>query len=210
MTRKMPKRRADQRRAQHRRTGIALFSAASGLLLLAGAYLWLLGGTAPVRPVIGGPFTLTQSDGRVVTDRDFRGHYLLIYFGYTSCPDICPTTLSMVANAMDILGPRAQQLQPLFITVDPAHDTPAMMRDYVRAFGERIVGLTGTDAEIRTIEQEYRISSTVHENGSGTDDYTVDHTAVLFLVAPDGRYLAPIPATETGPELAKDLARYLG
>ncbi len=207
----MPTRRADSRRKSTRRAGIVFVSAAAGLLLLTASYLWLLGGTTSrTVPAIGGSFTLTQGNGEVVTDRDFRGHYLLIYFGYTSCPDICPTTLSAIADAIDILGSRAQRVQPLFITVDPAHDTPAIMRAYVRAFSPRIVGLTGTPAEIHAIEQEYRITSTIDDTGSGRSGYTIAHTAVLFLVAPDGRYLAPFAATDSGAELAKDLARYVG
>ncbi len=201
----------DRRHRNTRRTGIIVFSAAAGLLLLTASYLWLLGGTTPHSvPTIGGPFTLTRGNGQVVTDRDFRGRYLLIYFGYTSCPDICPTTLSAIADAIDILGTKAERLQPLFITVDPNHDTPAIVRAYVRSFSPRIIGLTGTPTQIRTVEQEYRVSSTIHQTNPGADSYTVDHTAVLFLVAPNGRYLAPFAATETGPELAKRLARYLG
>jgi len=206
----MPKRHTDSRRKNARGTGIIFVSAAAGLLLLTASYLWLLGGTTPSSvPAIGGPFTLTQGNGQVVTDRDFRGRYLLIYFGYTSCPDICPTTLSAIADAIDILGTRAERLQPLFITVDPAHDTPAIVRAYVRSFSSRIIGLTGTSTEIRAVEQEYRVSSTIHEIGPEASNYTVDHTAVLFLVAPDGRYLAPFAATETGAELAKSLAQYI-
>lgn len=206
----MPRRRADSRRKNTYRTDIVFFSVAAGLLLLTASYLWLLQGTTPrIVPAIGGSFTLTEGNGKVVTDRDFRGHYLLIYFGYTSCPDICPTTLSAIVDAIDLLGSRSQRVQPLFITVDPAHDTPAVMRAYVRSFSPRIVGLTGTLAEIRAIEHEYRITSTMDETDSGRSGYTIDHTAVLFLVAPDGRYLAPFSATESGAELAKDLARYV-
>ncbi len=203
--------RPDTRRRTTRRTGTIIFSAAAGLLLLTASYLWLLGGTTPRNvPAIGGPFTLTQGNGQVVTDRDFRGRYLLIYFGYTSCPDICPTTLSAIADAIDILGTKSERLQPLFITVDPTHDTPAIIRAYVRSFSPHIIGLTGTPAQIRAVEQEYRVSSTIHQTNPGADSYTVDHTAVLFLVAPNGRYLAPFAATETGPELAKSLAQYMG
>lgn len=207
----MPARRADRRRRDTRGTAIIVSLAAAGLLALTGSYLWLLGGTTPTGvPPIGGPFTLTEGDGHAVTNRDFRGRYLLIYFGYTSCPDICPTTLSAIADAIDILGSRAERLQPLFITVDPKHDTPEVVRAYVRAFGPRIIGLTGTPAEIRAVEQEYRVSSIIQESGPASSSYTIDHTAVLFLVAPDGRYLAPLAATDSGVELAKKLAHYLG
>ncbi len=207
----MPRRHVDHRRKNTHRTGIIFCSVVASLLLLTGCYLWLLGGTTPRNATaIGGSFTLTKGNGKVVTDRDFRGHFLLIYFGYTSCPDICPTTLTAIADAIDILGTRAQRVQPLFITVDPAHDTPAIMQAYVRAFSPRIVGLTGTVAEVRAVEQEYRIISTIDDTDSRSGGYTIDHTAVLFLVAPDGRYLVPFAATESGAELAKNLARYVG
>jgi protein SCO1 len=187
------------------RHGMVLFAAAGALLLLTIAYLWLLGGTTPrAVPAIGGPFTLMEDNGKTVTDRDFRGRYLLIYFGYTSCPDICPTTLTAIADAAGILGSRARLLQPLFITVDPERDTPAVLHDYVRAFGGSIVGLTGTPAQIHAVERAYRISSAVHPTAPG--NYTVDHTAVLFLVAPDGRYLAPLAADESGADMARRLA----
>jgi len=205
----MPTRRTDSRRRNARRTAIIL-SGAAGLLLLTACYLWLLGGTTPHSvPAIGGPFTLTQDNGQVVTDRNFRGRYLLIYFGYTSCPDICPTTLSAIADAIDILGTRAEQLQPLFITVDPIHDTPAVLRNYVRSFSPHVIGLTGSPAEIRAVEHEYRITAVDEIRPGGRSD-TIDHTAVLFLVAPDGRYVAPFPATESGAELARHLASYMG
>jgi protein SCO1 len=207
----MPTRRADRRRKNARRTNIIFFSGAAGLLLLTASYLWLLGGTTPRGgAVIGGPFTLTQGNGQVVTDRDFRGRYLLIYFGYTSCPDICPTTLSAIADAINILGTRAERLQPLFITVDPSHDTPAIVGAYVRSFNPRIIGLTGTPQEVRVVEQEYHVSSAVHDFGPGANNYSIDHTAVLFLMAPNGRFLVPFAATDTGAELAKKLAEYVG
>lgn len=202
---------ADTRHTTTRRTATIIFAAAAALLLLTGSYLWLLGGTTPNSgPAIGGPFTLTEGNGRVVTDRDFKGRYLLIYFGYTSCPDICPTTLSAIADAIDILGTKAAGLQPLFITVDPTRDTPAIIRAYVRSFSPRIVGLTGTATQIRSVEHEYHVTSAIHQTSPGADSYTVDHTAVLFLVAPNGRYLAPFAATDSGFELAKSLARYMG
>lgn len=210
MSRITPPHRPHRRRRDARRAGITVASIAAGLLLVTASYLWLLGGTSPTGlPQIGGPFTLTRDNSQAVTDRDFRGRYLLIYFGYTSCPDICPTTLSSIADAIDILGARAERLRALFITVDPNHDTPAVLRAYVRSFSPRIIGLTGTPAEIHAVEREYRVSSSIHKTGPGANNYIVDHTAVLFLVGPDGRYLAPFTPTESGPELAKLLIPYL-
>jgi protein SCO1/2 len=207
----MAARRAERRRKTIRKANLAVAAAAFCLLLLAVSYVWLIGGTQPTGlPGIGGPFALTQDNGRIVTQRDFGGKYLLIYFGYTSCPDICPTTLSTIADAMRILGSRADRLQPLFITVDPKRDVSSTMRDYVRKFSPDIVGLSGTPAQIRAVEREYHITSIVRPTSGGSDDYSVDHTAVLFLMAPDGHCLGLLPATSSDVELARRIAPYLG
>src|SRR6202795_606669 len=120
------------------------------MLLAAGGYLFL-SGSPPAALTVGGPFTLIDGDGHVVTDRTWRGKYMLVYFGYTFCPDVCPTTLSAVADAMDKLGPAASRVQPLFITVDPKRDTPAVVKRYVAAFGPSIEGLTGSPEEIAMV-----------------------------------------------------------
>lgn len=123
------------------------------LLLGTGTFLWLNGNAGG--PTVGGPFTLESSSGHAVSDRDFRGKYMLVYFGYTYCPDVCPTTLNAVADALDRMGKRADDLQPLFITVDPRRDTPAVMKQYTAAFSPRLLGLTGTDAQIAAVAKEY-------------------------------------------------------
>lgn len=184
-----------------------LIGITSMLLLLAGCCIWFLGGTSPPGLSVGGPWTLTRDDGQVAHDSDFRGRFLLIYFGYASCPDVCPTTLSAVAGAMHQLGPQAGRLQPLFISVDPQHDTPSVLRHYVQAFGPNLIGLTGTPAEIRAVQQEYRIGSVVHHLDG--DITSIDHTSVLLLVGPDGHYLAPLPADQSAAEIAARLAPYL-
>ncbi len=190
---------------------MAVAGTAFCLLLLAAFGVWLIEGTRPRGlPGIGGPFTLTQDNGRVVTQRDFGGKYLLIYFGYTSCPDVCPTTLSTIADAMRILGARADRLQPVFITVDPKRDLSATVHDYVRKFSPDIVGLTGTPAQILAVEREYHITSMVRPGSRGAEGYIVDHTAVLFLVAPDGHCVSILPAMGSDIELANKLAPYLG
>jgi len=128
----MVKRRRRSAPKKNSKATLAFAANASFLLLLSAAYLWLLGGGRPppsVQP-IDGPFALGQDDGRVVTDRDFRGRYMLIYFGYAHCADVCPITLSAVADALDILGNRASDLRPISITVDPKRDTPAIARAY--------------------------------------------------------------------------------
>ncbi len=156
------------------------------------------------RATIGGPFTLTASTGAQVSDRSLRGRYLLVYFGYTNCRDVCPATLGTLARALTALGPRADRIAPLFITVDPQHDTPAVLRGYVAGFGPRLLGLTGTSQQIRKVEREYHASSTVHPDGT-----TLDHSSVLYLVAPDGHYLAPVRADANAKEMTAAIAAYL-
>lgn len=177
------------------------------LILGTGAFIWLSeGGTATL---VGGPFTLVDGDGHQVTDRDFRGKYMLVYFGYTFCPDVCPTTLNEVAEALDKLGPKADQLQPIFITVDPKRDTPPAMKQYAAAFTPRLIGLTGSPEQIAQVAQEYRVYYAEHRTGPGPNDYTMDHSSVLYLMGPDGRFVAPIRADESGAEMAADLSRLM-
>jgi protein SCO1/2 len=135
---------------------------------------------------IGGPFTLTDATGKQVTDQDFRGKYLLIYFGYTFCPDVCPTTLNEIAAALDKLGPKGDHIAPLFITVDPKRDTPPVIRQYVTAFSPRLIGLTGPQDQIATVEKEYRVYAAEHRTGPGPDDYSMDHSSIIYLMGPDG------------------------
>ena len=186
----------------------ALIAVAACLLLLASSFLWLLGGTTTTGLAIGGPWSLTRGDGVRVSDRDFRGRYLLIYFGYSFCPDVCPTTLQAVADALRLLGSGAERLQPLFITVDPERDTAPVVRDYARRFDPRLVGLTGTPAQIAAVEREYRIHSSADAH-RGDGARAIDHTAVLLLVGPDGRYLEPLPVDESAREIAGRLAKYV-
>ncbi len=138
---------------------------------------------------IGGPFTLVDQDGRTVTDETYRGQWLLVYFGYTHCPDTCPMALNNIAEALDRLdaGMRAKLL-PIFITVDPERDTPAVMKDYVGAFeGAGIVGLSGSQQQVAAIETAYRIHTQRHDDGNG--EYSVDHTSVIHIIDPAGRFV---------------------
>jgi protein SCO1 len=177
------------------------------LLLGAGAFLWLArGGTASL---VGGSFTLEDGSGKQVTDRDLRGKYLLIYFGYTFCPDVCPTTLTETADALDRLGPKADRLQPIFITVDPKRDTPAVVKQYAAAFSPRLIGLTGSPEQIAQVAKEYRVYYAEHRTGPGPGDYTMDHSSILYLMGPDGNFIAPIRADETGAEMAADIAKFI-
>jgi protein SCO1/2 len=181
------------------------------LLLGAGGFMWLAGGANGGNGIaIGGPFTLEDGSGKPVTDRDFRGKYMLVYFGYTFCPDVCPTTLSAVADAMDRLGPDAAKLRPLFITVDPRRDTPAVVKKYAAAFGPEITGLTGTPEEIARVAKEYRVYYAEHRTGPGPNDYSMDHSSVLYLMDPSGAFVAPVRADQSGDEIAASLKKLMG
>ena len=176
------------------------------LLLGAGVFVWLSGGTASL---LGGPFTLEDGNGKQVSDRDFRGKYMLVYFGYTFCPDVCPTTLNEVADALDRLGPKADRLQAIFITVDPRRDTAAVVKQYAAAFSPRLLGLTGTPEQIAKVAKEYRVYYAEHRTGPGPDDYSMDHSSILYLMGPDGKFIAPIRADEGGEEIATDLGKLM-
>ena len=178
------------------------------LLLLAGGALWGLDRAATSGAALGGPWTLLRADGRVVSDRDFRGRFLLVYLGYTACPDLCPTALGTMEAALQVLGARAGRVQPLFISIDPGHDTPAVLGRYVAAFGPDLVGLTGTEAQVRAVQREYHVRSALRP-WPGREDAVIDHTSVLFLVGPDGRVLAPLAADATPGQLAGQLGRFL-
>jgi len=193
------------------------------IVLLAGFLVGALGGAAALivtssggpkiettgTALIGGPFTLVDQNGKTVTDRDFRGKYMLVYFGYTFCPDVCPTTLNEVADALDHLGAKADRLQPIFITVDPKRDTPAVIKQYVASFSPRLLGLTGTEEQVAKAAKEYRVYYAEHRTGSGPNDYTMDHSSVLYLMGPDGKFIAPIRADEDGTQMAADLGRLM-
>ena len=176
------------------------------MLLAAGGYLFL-SGSQPAALTVGGPFSLIDGDGRPVTDQTWHGKYMLVYFGYTYCPDVCPTTLTNLSDALDKLGAKADRLQPLFITVDPKRDTPQVVKQYAAAFGPRIIGLTGSAEQIAAAAKAYRVYYAEHRTGPGPDDYSMDHSSVLYLMGPDGRFIAPMRADQTGPEMAAALTK---
>jgi len=145
-------------------------------------------GMALTEADIGGLFQLTDHHGKRVSDDDFRGRYMLVFFGFTHCPDVCPSTLRDISMALDHLGDEADAIQPLFITVDPERDDVEAMGDYVTAFDSRILGLTGTREEIDQTTAAYRIYSARIPLGEG--DYTMDHSAFTYLMGRKGEYLA--------------------
>lgn len=158
---------------------------------------------------IGGPFTLVDGDGRTVTDKDFRGKWLLIYFGYTFCPDVCPTSLSVVAGAMDKLEPaQVDKLVPILVTVDPARDTPAVMKDYAAAFHPKMVGLTGSPEQVAAAMKAFKVYG-ARAKGGDDASYTVDHSSILYLMGPDGRFVAHFPHGTGIDDLAAALKKTL-
>ena len=148
------------------------------------------GGTVQTgKALIGGPFTLTNQDGKRMTEQDFRGKYMLVAFGYTSCPDVCPAELQTMANAMDTLGAKADRVNPVFITVDPERDTAEQMRGYVKNFGPRLIGLTGTADEIKQAARAYRVFYAKSEEKNSALGYLMDHSAFIYLMSPRGEYV---------------------
>ncbi len=159
-------------------------------------------------PLIGGPFTLVDGDGKTVTDADFRGRYMLVYFGYTFCPDICPTTLAEMAAALDKLPKdEAGRIVPLFITVDPARDTPKVVKDYAASFYPRMVGLTGSTAQVTAAERAYKVYAAKAPGEGGS--YTMDHSSIIYLMGPDGRFIAHFAHGVTADEMAAELHKIL-
>ncbi len=188
--------------------GLALIAAVTGLYVAQRATKESPPDIVATAVKIGGPFELVTHTGRTVTDADFRGKYLLVFFGYTFCPDVCPTTLRDVADTLDALGPLANAVQPLFITVDPARDTPQVLAEYVTAFDPRLIGLTGTRDQIARVTQVYRVYYAKATENTGTDpnSYLMDHSAFTYLMGPDGAYVTLFPYG-TGPEKMAETIR---
>ena len=167
----------------------AVLLAPAGVLAvgLAGAATYLGMRGEPVVP-IGGAFSLRDGDGRVVTDQAFRGRWMLVYFGYTHCPDACPTALQDMANALDLLGAKRKQVAVVFVTVDPERDTPQVMKDYVSAFEADITALSGSAEEVQRAARAYRVYYAKHPTKDG--GYEMDHSSIIYLMDPKGRFVA--------------------
>ncbi|CAA2107018.1 hypothetical protein MBUL_03953 [Methylobacterium bullatum] len=160
------------------------------------------------REPVGGPFTLVDHEGRTRTETDFRGKLLLVYFGYTSCPDICPTDLMEIARALTLLGAEADSVQPLFVTLDPERDTVAHLAEYVPNFSPRLVGLTGDSASIRQAADAYRVyfERVVGANG----EITIDHSAFIYLMDRSGTYLGFFPPGTSAERMLTIIRPHLG
>lgn len=155
------------------------------------------------RALVGGPFTLTDHTGKRVSETDFAGRYMLVYFGFTYCPDACPAGLQLIGETMERLGAKARQVVPIFITVDPERDTVAQMSAYVANFHPQLVGLTGTLEEITDAARAYRVYFAKVEDDSSGDGYSVDHTSIIYLMDRTGAYVTHFRHGMTSEEMAK-------
>jgi protein SCO1/2 len=171
--------------------------------------LWVLGGlrhaTAPA--AIGGPFALTDQAGKLVTEKSMQGHPSLIFFGYTHCPDVCPTTLFEISEVMRVMGKDADGVNAYYISVDPERDNAASMKDYLSSFDPRMKGLTGSPEDIAKVLSEYRVYSKKVPLKDG--DYVMDHTALVYLMDRNGKFVSPFSLNRKPEEAASDLKRYL-
>jgi len=196
-------------RAKHFLLVLAAFAA--GLAVFLAVFLYatgqLTGGRAPAVSAIGGPFQLVDQNGKQVTDQDLKGKPTLIFFGYTHCPDVCPTTLFEVSEVLRALGPDADRMAAYFITVDPERDTQAAMKDYLSSFDPHLRALTGDRAAIDVAEKGYRVYAKKIPTDGG--DYTMDHTALVYLMDKQGRFVAPFSLKRSPEEAATELRRYM-
>lgn len=160
-------------------------------------------------PKIGGPFTLVDHNGKTVTEKDFMGKYMMIYFGYTYCPDVCPTSLTLIADAFEILGDKAEQITPVFITVDPERDDPEATKMYVEHFHDRLVGLTGSMEQVDAAAKAFKAYYAKVGDGYNDDDYAMDHSSITYLMGPDGNFVTHFGHGTEPDVIAKKLAGIL-
>jgi protein SCO1/2 len=157
------------------------------------------------KALIGGPFMLSDASGKKVTGADYRGRYMLVFFGFTGCPDICPAGLQLISAALDKVGAKADGVAPIFISVDPARDTPQKVGTYVKNFNDRIVGLTGTPEEIAAVAKAYRVFFEKVPNESAPAEYGMNHTSIIYLMDADGNYVTHFNPTTTVDAMAEKL-----
>ena len=156
---------------------------------------------------VGGPFSLTDQNGKTITDADMKGHPFIVFFGFTHCPDVCPTTLYDLSQALNGLGDDAKNIPALFVTVDPERDTPEVMKRYVSNFNPDIRGVTGDPAAIQAMVKAYRGYAKKVPTEDG--DYTMDHTAVVYLMGPDGQFISPLNLQRPTAEVVKELREHI-
>ena len=195
--------------ARSARLVLVLGAFVAGLVLFS-ALLFIVTGRSPV-PIalpstIGGPFELTDSNSKPISDRDLKGQPFLVFFGFTHCPDVCPTTLFEVSEILRQLGPDADKVKALFVTVDPERDTAPVLKDYLSSFDPHLIAVTGSAEALAAMAKAYRVyyKKVPLENGN----YTMDHTAIVYLMDKDGRFVAPFNVKRKAADAAGDLRRY--
>jgi protein SCO1/2 len=187
---------------------IAAFLA--GLVAVLGVMLLVLGRGGPPMTqasAVGGSFRLVDQDGRTVTEQDFKGRPTLVFFGFTHCPDVCPTTLFEVSEVLRALGPDAERARAAFITVDPERDTPAKLKEYLASFDPHLSALTGDAEAVAAMTKAYKVYWKKVPLDGGT--YTMDHTAIVYLMDKDGKFVAPFSVKRKPEDAAADLRKYL-
>ncbi len=162
--------------------------------------------TATQTSTVGGPFSLVDQEGRTVTEADMKGKPHLVFFGFTHCPDVCPTALYEMTQALNAMGADAEKTEAFFVTVDPERDTPQALKDYLKSFSPRIRGLTGTQEQVDAMVKAYKAYAKKQPLEGG--DYTMDHTAVIYLMDRNGNFVAPINPKRPPEELAAEIRRY--
>jgi protein SCO1/2 len=188
---------------------IACLIAIIGLAGLVGWRLYLKGtGQEAGAVAIGGPFSLVDQDGKTVTDADFKGQLTLVYFGYTFCPDACPTALGTITAALNKLGADANKVTPIFITIDPQRDTPQVMKDYAANFHPRLRALTGTTEQVTAAAHAYRVYF-AKADGADPQHYLMDHSTIIYLMDRDGQYLAHFGPEATPDDIVAELKKDL-
>ncbi|MCE4224701.1 SCO family protein [Methylobacterium sp. C25] len=186
---------------------VPLLAFAAGIVLLsAAAVIYLVPQSRPAATsAVGGPFTLVNQDGKTVTERDFAGATHLMFFGFTHCPDVCPTTLQQITDVLAALGPKGDKLKVAFVTVDPERDNPAALKEYLSSFDPRITGLTGTPEQVRAALRAYRGYAKKVEGKDG--DYVMEHTALVYVMDAHNNFVSALnlqrPPQETAAELTK-------
>lgn len=201
----------------NRLTLIIITVVAALVLGFGGRYLLLGDAQQPARPVagkalVGGPFTLTDQNGQAVSEKTYAGRHTLVYFGYTYCPDVCPLGLQVIGEALDIYGEKGgdtSKVVPLFITVDPERDTVEVMKGYVENFHPAMQGLTGSVDQITQVAKAYRVYYAKVKDEDSSADYLMDHTAITYLMGPDGGYVGHFGHTVTPEKMAEKLAETL-
>src|SRR5580658_1318355 len=186
---------------------IRAVAALAAVVVLGLAALWIV--SSPEKPraaLIGGAFALEDGDGKTVSDQTLRGRPFLVYFGYTHCPDVCPTELARISDILTRMGDKA--IPALFITVDPERDTPKVMQDYVSSFDSRIIGLSGGPQAIEAAEKAFRVYARKGQ-AQADGDYSMDHSSVIYLMDKSGAFVEAFNAERPPEEAAKDLGRFL-